>query len=104
MFNSNFSPIFEVRAEFEVKSFLVATSFIQVTLPYMPKKMEIGQKCKINNDDRIYKITDSKKEKRLIKETKNELKYEIEHFVNLEEIDNSDNLKLNISTTKIYPI
>ena len=66
--------------------------------------MELGQRCKINNDERVYKVTNSWKEKRIIKDTKNESEFEIEVFVDLEEIDNSKNMKSKVSTTKVYPI
>ncbi|GHC65436.1 hypothetical protein [Ulvibacter litoralis] len=66
--------------------------------------MEIGQKCKINNDERVYKVTNSWKEKRIIENTENSVEYEIEIFVALEEIDNSENTKAKVSTTKVYPV
>ncbi|MGY5353552.1 hypothetical protein [Wenyingzhuangia sp. IMCC45467] len=66
--------------------------------------MELGQKCKINNDDRVYRVTKSWTEKQNIIDTENMTKYEIEIFVDLEDIDNSKNLKEKVSTTIVYPI
>ena len=66
--------------------------------------MDIGQKCKINEDTRIYKITDYWQEKKNKRETKNSIEYEIKNFVNLEEINNPQNIKTKISTVNIYTV
>jgi len=65
--------------------------------------MELRQKCKINFDDRIYKVIDIRK---IVtdKSTKNTSEFIIEYFVDLEEVKNPENRKMNISTTKVYPI
>lgn len=57
-------------------------------LPYTYQENGNSQKCEINNDVRTYKVKDTKKENTTNYETGNSIKYEIEHFVDLEEIDN----------------
>ncbi|GEQ87414.1 hypothetical protein ULMS_29220 [Patiriisocius marinistellae] len=65
--------------------------------------MELGQKCKINFDDREYKVIDNRI-KKTDKSTTEKEHIIIEHFVDLEEINNPENRKMNVSTTKVYPI
>ncbi|WP_272150713.1 hypothetical protein [Tenacibaculum aiptasiae] len=65
--------------------------------------MELGQKCKINFDHRIYKVINTRI-KKTDKSTAEKQDITIEHFVDLEEVDNPDNKQMNISTTKVYPI
>jgi hypothetical protein len=65
--------------------------------------MNLGQKCKINFDDREYKVIDNRV-KKTDKSTPEKEDITIEHFVDLEEIKNPENRKINISTTKVYPI
>jgi hypothetical protein len=65
--------------------------------------MELGQKCKINFDNRVYKVLNTRF-KKTDKSSPEKHDITIEYFVDLEEIDNPKNRKMNVSTTKVYPI
>ena len=65
--------------------------------------MNIGEKCKTDFDDKIYRVID----KRIVKtdtSTKYEIKINYENFVDLQEEDNPENILKNISDYKIHPI
>ncbi|GAQ50102.1 TPA: hypothetical protein ACT5CK_002298 [Flavobacterium psychrophilum] len=65
--------------------------------------LEIGDTCKIEMDETLYRIinTRTKKIKLIIDE--NTTKTIIENFVDLEEIDNPKNKIIDVSIINIYP-
>jgi hypothetical protein len=65
--------------------------------------LEIGDVCKIEMDETLYRIINTKTKKIKLIIDENTTKTTIENFVNLEQIDNPKNKIINVSFLNIYP-